>query len=180
MEQESWTARLTQGIGRRVAAARREQHISARALAQRCADLGMPTLTRQVIAFIENGRRGSVSVAELLVLGAALEIPPMNLLFPVGRETEIEYLPGHMDTPWYAVRWAAGTWDTWPGHATAWQLFRRHDQLVRRALEGTWDERDVARGDLRYLRRSAIADGYEPPQLPRELAHLDNAERGDD
>src|SRR5437870_1647947 len=61
MKQDDWPARLTHGIGRRVAAARQEQHLSAAALAQRCAGLGVPTLTRQVIAFIENGRRESVS-----------------------------------------------------------------------------------------------------------------------
>jgi transcriptional regulator with XRE-family HTH domain len=192
MKQDDWPARLTHGIGRRVAAARREQHLSAAALAQRCAGLGVPTLTRQVIAFIENGRRESVSVAELLVLAAALEVPPMELLFPLGDETATEILPGREIEPWYAARWAAGADKLWldkdtttaldaqaMGQATAWIFFSRHDQLVTRALDGSWAERDVARGDLRYLRRAMREHGYQPPPLPHSLAHLDNVERGD-
>ena len=189
MKQDDWPARLTHGIGQRVAAARREQRISAQRLASRCAELGLPTFTRQVVAFMENGRRESVSVAELLVLAAALEVPPVELVFPFGDETA-EILPGRRVPPWAAARWFAGEDDLWADdpNATitvdareehAWHLFGRHDRLVRRALEGSADERDIARGELRFLRRAMREYGYLPLPLPHELAHLDNLQRGD-
>src|SRR4051794_6890719 len=46
---------------------------SARVLAQRCADLGMPSLTREVIAKIETGRRG-IDMDEAAVFAAALGV----------------------------------------------------------------------------------------------------------
>jgi transcriptional regulator with XRE-family HTH domain len=182
MKQGSWSARLTHGIGRRVAAARQEQRLSAQAVADRCADLGMPSLTRQVIAFIENGRRESVSVAELLVLAAALDIPPAELLWPLQNDTHkiFEFLPGQDSTPWAAARWFAGTGDMWPGQSTAWQWLSGHDQLVARALDGSWDERDVARAHLILLRCGMREAGYQPPPLPQGLVHLDNRMDGAD
>ena len=56
--------------------------MSAQALADRCAELGMPSLKRQAITNLENGRRGMVTVEELLVLAQALDTSPVTLLMP--------------------------------------------------------------------------------------------------
>ena len=81
--------------------------MSAQDLADRCALLGMP-IHRSVLANLENGRRPSVSVAELLVLATALEVPPILLALPLGHEDEIEILPGVAVNTWDAGRWWAG------------------------------------------------------------------------
>lgn len=81
--------------------------MSAQQLADRCAALGFP-LGRSVIANFENGRRPTISVPELLVLAYALGVPPIALLFPVGREATVEPLPGRTAPTWDALRWFTG------------------------------------------------------------------------
>ena len=90
----SWAAREAAGIGQRVARRRATARLSAQQVADRCADLGMPGLTRQVLARLEHGRRESVSTAELAVIAAALETAPVLLLYPVGLAETVEFLPG--------------------------------------------------------------------------------------
>src|SRR5260370_15156458 len=80
----SWAAREAAGIGQRVARRRAAMRPSAQQVAGRCADVGMPGLTRHVLARLETRRRESVSPAELAVIPAALETPTALLLYPVG------------------------------------------------------------------------------------------------
>src|SRR5437899_1355429 len=73
----------TRTVAARVQELRRKRGWSAEALAEECADLGMPALNRSVIANIESGRRTYVSVEELLTLAYALDVAPVHLLVPV-------------------------------------------------------------------------------------------------
>lgn len=114
MEQDlDWNQRIARRVGREVARARdqlvddRGRRLSAQALADRCSELGHP-LDRSVIAKLEKGIRQTVSVADLLVLAKALELPPLALVFPVGYEGETEVLPGRNEHPVTALRWASG------------------------------------------------------------------------
>jgi transcriptional regulator with XRE-family HTH domain len=106
-EATTWGVREAVAIGRRIARRRDILRLSAQDVADRCARLGMSSLTRQVLSRMEHGRRESVSTAELAVLAAALEIAPILLLYPVGLAAEVEYLPGHVADPLEAARW----WD---------------------------------------------------------------------
>jgi len=72
-------------IGKRVADFRRQRGLSARQLADRTE---LPGLTRVVITRLENGRRESVDVVELLCLANALDISPALLFPPLGQEIE--------------------------------------------------------------------------------------------
>src|SRR5262245_78609 len=63
---------------------RDRREMSANELSRRTAELGSE-VPRSVIANLETGRRESISVDELLILGAALDVPPLLLLTPVGR-----------------------------------------------------------------------------------------------
>lgn len=83
--------------------------MSAVALSDRTKELGYP-ITRVTISKIENNARaGKMDVAELLVLAAALEIPPALLMFPNFPDDEAEVLPGIEASGGAAVRWLAGT-----------------------------------------------------------------------
>lgn len=92
--------------------------MSAQALADACAAFNFP-IGRGTIAKLENGGRESIGVHELVVIAAALGVPPVDLLFPGALETRhlneraeevpeptVEYFPG----------------DTIAGR-TAWQRF---------------------------------------------------------
>jgi transcriptional regulator with XRE-family HTH domain len=82
---------------------------SASEVARRTAELGYP-ISRTAIAKIEsNSRSGKVDVAELFVLSAALDIPPVFLLFfmfPGGQLVEV--IPDHEALPQDAARWVSG------------------------------------------------------------------------
>ena len=43
-----------------------------------------------------------------MVLAAALEVPPVELLFPDLPDGEVEALPGRVTTSWQAVQWFSG------------------------------------------------------------------------
>jgi transcriptional regulator with XRE-family HTH domain len=197
-----WAAAQAAEIGRRVAQRRKIMKLSAEALAERCGILGMPSFTRQVIMRLEHSRRESVSVSELSVLAAALEISPVLLIYPLGQADETEYLPGHQASPFDAARWWGGEiavnakGDMWPGERRpVTELFRDHHQMLqsmpsdftkaayiraRRGLGGTATQQDRdsmnAVTTLKVIRDFIREAGLQPPQLPVGLAWIDEPE----
>ena len=57
--------------------------MSVQKLADVTDELGMP-IPRSVLANLESGRRETVTVAEVLVLAAALDVAPIDLICPSG------------------------------------------------------------------------------------------------
>ena len=78
--------------------------MSTQRLDERTAELGM-RIPRSVLANLESGRRNTVSAAEILVLAAALDVPPSLLLFPIGRLELMDALPDLPLPPWQAFEW---------------------------------------------------------------------------
>jgi transcriptional regulator with XRE-family HTH domain len=109
VDQQSWDARLAAAVGRNVRQLRQDRStpLSAQALSNRTADLGHK-VHRSVIAKLENGERASVTLGDLFVLAAALEVPPFALLAPLVTSSRVEVLPGQMLSEWDAVDWLAG------------------------------------------------------------------------
>lgn len=105
--------------------------MSTRALADACANYGHP-IPRSVLANLESGRRESITVPEVLVIARALEVPPMDLLLPLGHAEQVEILPGVSLTPAAALDWLAGRQPLLP--AARWsstsRRFYEHAQLV--------------------------------------------------
>ncbi len=78
------------------------------ALAERTGELGYP-ISRVAIGKIETSHReGKFDVAELLVLAAALDIPPMLLLYPGYPDGAVENLPGRSTDSRIAALWFSG------------------------------------------------------------------------
>lgn len=102
--QDAWSARLTATAAAEINRLRGKR--SAQWLADATRDLGHE-VTRSVIADMESGRRKILPVADLLVIAAALNVPPMSLLFPPTAET-VEVLPGRDVNPWLAHDWVHG------------------------------------------------------------------------
>ncbi|ORJ52569.1 hypothetical protein [Mycobacterium simiae] len=80
---------------------------SAQWLADETERLGHP-ISRAAIANYESGRKKGLDVAELLVLAAALRIPPLAILFPEVPDGPVELLPGVQTTNWDAAAWFSG------------------------------------------------------------------------
>lgn len=106
---------LSDVVGEQIAHWRRERGINRETLAERCKDLGLPKMSPSVITNIESGRRvkGSprraVTVDELMVFAAALNVPPVMLLAPYPTEVEVELLPGKPMATADAVEWIGGS-----------------------------------------------------------------------
>ncbi len=107
MRQDEWSRALVGGVAESVRFHRNRQRMSAQQLADECSQLGYP-VPRSVLTNLENGRRDTVSVAELLVLSAVLRVPPVLLLFPLGRVAVTEVLPDTRTSTWGAVQWVMG------------------------------------------------------------------------
>lgn len=107
MAQEGWDKRLTRSVAAQVRWYRQQRKMSAQDLSDRCAELGLP-IARPVLSNLENGRRESITLAELVVLARALDVAPVLLVAPVGREATVEILPGREATAFGAMLWFAG------------------------------------------------------------------------
>jgi hypothetical protein len=116
-----WAIRMTAEIGRRVAWFRERKKMTVKALADRCAELGLP-LGRVTITKLEGGHRQAITPAELMVLAAALGVPPIELLFAVGRQERVEALPGVRTTPWFAALWFTGEYNLWRADAKGFAM----------------------------------------------------------
>jgi transcriptional regulator with XRE-family HTH domain len=96
-------------FGNAVSWRRKALNLTASELSRRTVDLGYP-ISRGAVAKIEsNLRSGKVDVAEVLVLSAALDIPPALLLFPqFSTDGSGPVLPGVYAKEDDAVRWLSG------------------------------------------------------------------------
>lgn len=168
--------------------------MSAQELADATERLGLP-IGRSVLANLENGRRPTISVAELLVLAAALRVPPIELVFPVGHVEHVE-IPFDLKTPaglpplvtlpvdtWSAVQWFTGEQviratnsDDGRNHlitgikqsASPIALYREHDAINQE----WWQSKDGAR-----KARSAADAASDDEERDSALARADTLER---
>lgn len=194
-----WPVRLTRLIADEIRHHRQALGLSAQQLADRCAQLGLD-IPRATLADLENKRRANLAIAELLIIARALEISPLLLIAPVGRQETMEILPGLMAAPWDAIRWLEGEvdlqelpegqikavtpedWDEQPLF-----LFGFHQRLIfrwRSAQKAIFDRPDQ-RGawlaeihqevadELRRVRSRMRRLGLTPPPLPPELDDVD-------
>jgi transcriptional regulator with XRE-family HTH domain len=144
MAQEGWQARLTRTVAAQIRRYRQMRGMSTQDVADRCAELGL-AIPRPVLSNLENGRRESVSVAELVILACALETSPLQLAMPVGKQETIELAPGEQVAVWDAARWFTGElcldhdppvqmlqpgWAAPVDPADPLTAFRRHEALV--------------------------------------------------
>lgn len=99
-----WEADLHKRIA---GAIKKHRRGSAQELADRTAELGYP-ISRAQIANYESSRKKNLDIAELLILAAALDVPPMVLLYPDLPDGEVEVIPHRPGTSWAAYMWATG------------------------------------------------------------------------
>ena len=194
-DENDWPARLTRVIAREIQRHRKAQRMSVQQLSDAAERLGV-TIQRPVLSNLENGRRNTISVAELLVLAQALNVPPLQLVFPAGYTEQVEALPGVEVEPLTAVHWARGQ-EPLSGDGAERQkflgwlyAFEEHEHLVHALLDtyrvspiptrGSAEEQELLRARraleraLASERRSLRADGRTPPALPAALTHLDD------
>ena len=112
---------VTADVMARVVAYRKARKLSAAALAEGCTAAGHP-ISRAVLAGLENGRRVTLNLADVLAFAHVLEVPVLELIYgvdaldrpsplalPVGAERAQADLLLHAD----------GTWGDWSTTLTA-------------------------------------------------------------
>jgi transcriptional regulator with XRE-family HTH domain len=163
---DDWQGRATRMVAREIRRYRDERKMSAQQLADRTAELGME-VPRSVLANLESGRRETVTVPEILVLAAALQVTPIELLCPVGFDEQIEILPGRIVDPLSASRWVDGDLaldvtgpttifrDPASGEESTKRLIERHAGLVEKVHV---NEAEVAQAVTRVGARRAAVD----------------------
>lgn len=104
----AWADGLNGRIRRAARLARGDR--TAQEIADEVTRLGYP-MTRALLANFETGRKKSLDVAELIILAAALRVPPVTLLFPDLPDGEVEVLPGHRRPTQEALWWFTGEID---------------------------------------------------------------------
>ncbi|MCP9271245.1 helix-turn-helix domain-containing protein [Mycolicibacterium arenosum] len=104
MRQE-WADELHRRVAAAIKAARSGR--SAQWLADETERIGFP-ITRAQIANYESGRKKGLDLTELLMLAAALRVPPVVLLFPDLPDGPVEALPGITVDSWDAAAWFSG------------------------------------------------------------------------
>jgi len=107
MTQARFDASVVAMVATQIRRYRKEKDWSAQDLSDACTGLGYP-IPRTVLANMESGRRSLVSVAEILVLAQALEVPPVCLIFPLESTAEVQILPGVQQSTLQSVAWFIG------------------------------------------------------------------------
>jgi hypothetical protein len=139
-------------------------------------------MDRATVSKLERGLRQTLTVGELLVLAAAVEVPPIELLFPVDQAEQVEVLPADFRGSWAGVMLFTGE-SGYPGNSAAVELLRQHEQLVyharrymKEAQPADWRDKAFSQmaesGALQALVqvRQAMTDrGYSPPPWPDDI-----------
>lgn len=191
-DHRTWPERLNSAIGDRLRECRRIRDLTAAQLATRCTELGLP-ISRSKIANIENGRarQEGVSLAEVFALAAALDVPAILLMVPLGSAELIEVLPGRSTDPWIACRWLLGEVPTdvlgtpqdpnvqfhpESPHAAVIHTYRQHDSaLMRYLINCNDDDAHSPQGQAAALTFLAVArikmqeNGWRLPSLPHHV-----------
>lgn len=169
---------------------------SVRRLVEECERLGAHGLTEASLGNIERGQAADakrtqrrVLVEELPVLARALGVAPILLVLPLGIEQSVEVLPGVPTDTWSALKWWIGE-RPFPGEdgepSAALGFYRDHDELVRvvrhnrvGSLSGDGGDTGLSEGwaqNLRDLRKHMRRAGVLPPELPADLADIEQQE----
>ncbi|WP_328856355.1 hypothetical protein OG579_13635 [Williamsia herbipolensis] len=101
----SWADTLTARVGRAVRQAREPR--SVQWLSDRTYALGR-RISKATISELETGKRKALPVTDLLLLAAALEVPPVGLLVADLPDGDVEILPRQAVRSVVALRWISG------------------------------------------------------------------------
>jgi transcriptional regulator with XRE-family HTH domain len=122
-----WAKALHQRIAKAIRDAR-QGRFTAQELADETERLGYP-ISRSQIANYESGRKQSLDVSELIVIAAALNVPPLRLMFAGTADQTVEMLPGRPTSTLDAINQFIGD-PIWPREEAA-ELTRKLDSINR-------------------------------------------------
>ncbi|UQU66855.1 hypothetical protein COUCH_11540 [Couchioplanes caeruleus] len=141
---DRWSAHVTAGVGSQIRIWRRRRKLTTQKLSDLTAALGQ-RVPPTVLTNLEHRRRDYISIAEIMLVSAALNIPPVLLIAPIGQVEEIDILPSISISPWRARGWLMGALPLrstdfdladWNDSTTAIKLYDSH-RLLSRSFQET-------------------------------------------
>lgn len=180
---DEWPRIVTQNIGRKVKELRGTR--TALWLSDETAKLGM-RISRSALSELENQKRKSISLAEFLVLSAALDVPPALLLYPDYPDGQTDLLPHLQADSHEAAEWMSGERllvlsphpSLEPFAHPAVKLVRERENLLSNAMKifesGGSDALELI--DHLRRRRSEIDKELESLGYTVDPQHLENGE----
>lgn len=144
MRREDWAARLTDVIAGQVRRYRVARDMTAQQVVDECIALGLP-MKRSVLVNLEHGRRGNVTLAELIILAKVLDVHPVELVFPLGRSESVEVLPDTNADAWDALQWFTGESGNEDTVVQLWREHARYVELRRKSLDAASKRREAAK-----------------------------------
>lgn len=130
-----WRREFVERVGKAVQAARGKR--SAQWLADRTAEIGTP-ISRTAISNLENGRKGTIDLADLTVLAAALRVPPVQLIFPDLIDGPVEVIPNVTVDSHEAMAWFTG--EDWAESSRTTPVMRHLDMDA----DGNFNDEQIA------------------------------------
>lgn len=165
---EAWPAELTAVAGSQIRHWRQRRKLTTQKLSDATAAVGH-RVPPTVLTNLEHRRREYISVAELLLVAAALNVPPILLVAPVGQTDKINCLPDAAGSPWRTRGWFTGAipatgpgfdLEQWNDATTVIRLYDTHRLLVRGYLDAVHRLRELDDD------RMDIYPGRQWPQKP--------------
>lgn len=155
---------VTDVLAERVRRYRERARLRQEDLAARTAELGHP-LSRVSLAKLEAGgtRATNASLVDVLVLAAALDVPPPLLVLPLGEAEEVAITSELVAHPHVVLDWWSGEETFGVGNRSAWHT----NAAQLRMLRGLRVRQDTA--------RAAWVQAEKPGAGPAEQRQLDVA-----
>lgn len=174
MTQDDWAERFTGRIAKEIE--RRRTHspsgkLSAQWLSDRTHELGH-RVGRSRISDLETGRRKRMDITELIVLAEALDVPPVELLFPGLMTDQCEFLPGQFTTAWNSLKRFTGE------HALG-GIAMRDQREYHLSLMREWD-RNTAQLIEAMNNRSVAQSAGDYDRVQFEESRIETARRHDE
>lgn len=113
LESDDWETRFTKQVARNIARWRDERKMTTEQLASACNEVyGEPGRVKpSTLSGMFSGKRKSIGIAEIVVFGAALDVPPIELIYSLKSEELIEATPANKTSPQSAALAFAGVGD---------------------------------------------------------------------
>lgn len=177
---DEWRKALTHGIEDRIRSVRRARGISVEELSTLTAAHGFE-IPRSTITNIESKRKAHVAVHEVMILAAALEVPPVALLFDYADGSRVEVLPDVERSGLEATEWFAGNWPILPsgGLGSLPSISPYEGEAFERRVDSWAEVREAAQLlALRHFEQSMERYHGDAGFLERVTQDLEDVEAG--
>ena len=102
-----WSEAQVLRVAAQMQAIRKDLGLTAAQLSDRTEQFGK-RISRAVISDLETGRKKSLELADVIILAAALDVPPIQMIYPGLPDGDVEVWPGVDVRSFDAVQWFSG------------------------------------------------------------------------